>query len=95
MNSREHQTINIVNMILAFTLVTLFIKVFAWSWRKSKVGTILAIAIGPYFLIYGPHLFTKIEPVVLCEEHPHQAGCVKLWEHEPYIPRKDRIKNAQ
>ena len=95
MNSREHRTINIVNMILAFTLVTASLKLLAWSWRRSKIGTILAITVGPYVLIYGPHAFTPIQPVVLCEEHPRQAGCVKLWRDKPYVSLKDRIKNAQ
>ena len=78
MNSREHRTIDIVNMILAFTLVTAFLKLFLWSWRKSKVGTILAITIGPYFLIYGNHALDDLRAKVICDAKPNQDGCVLI-----------------
>jgi hypothetical protein len=95
MNNREHQTITLTNILLTITLVTVLIKLFSWGWRKSKVGTILVITLGPYILAYGPHVFDSYQPIILCEEHPQQPGCIKMWKDKPYIPLKDRIQKPQ
>lgn len=75
MNDRDSQNLNFFNALIVFSLVTLFGRLFMAVWRRSKLGAILLITVGPYLLIGLHSVEEDLQYRVLCHIKPDQVAC--------------------
>lgn len=75
MNDRDSQNLNFFNALIVFSLITIFCRLFMAVWRRSKLGAILLITVGPYLLIALHSVEEDLQYRVLCHIKPDQVAC--------------------
>lgn len=75
MNDRDSQNLNFFNALIVFSLITIFWRLFMAVWRRSKLGAILLITLGPYLLVALHSVESDLQYRVLCQIKPEQVAC--------------------
>lgn len=75
MNDRDSQNLNFFNALIVFSLVIIFWRLFMAVWRRSKLGAILLITVGPYLLVALHSVESDLQYRVFCQIKPEQVAC--------------------